>query len=95
MIEKERKQLRTEREQLLTLLNQWDPAGLIQDGASRSEYDRLVDPLFSLLSREPREAEIVAFLDREVREQFGVTPPEPARFATKVLTWSRMRDLTQ
>ena len=43
----------------------------------------------------PTLAEIAAFLDREVREQFGVTPPEPARFATKVLTWARMREVTQ
>jgi hypothetical protein len=90
-MEKERKQLRTDREQLLTLVNQWDPVGLLEEGASRNEYSAIVDRLFSLLADEPSEAEIAAFLEREVREQFGNDAREPARFATKVFTWSRLR----
>lgn len=86
-----RKQLRTEREQLLTLVNQWDPAGVIEAGASRDEYDGLVDRLFDLLDRETRESEIAKFLDREVNEHFGVKPRQTALFATKVLAWFRMR----
>jgi len=87
----ERKHPRTEREQLLTLVNQWDPAGLIRTGALRGEYDLLIDKLFGLLTREASEAEIAAFLDREVLERFGVRAPLPARFAAKVVAWSRLR----
>lgn len=89
---KERKGTRSEREQLLTLVNQWDPAGLLEAGAPRNEYAALVDKLFETLSREPSEAEVTTFLDSEVTEQFGKTAPETARFAAKVLTWSRLRD---
>ena len=87
----ERKQLRTDREQLLTLVNQWDPAGLLEAGASRNEYSAIVDRLFTLLANEPSEAEIAAFLEREVTAQFGTGARDSARFATKVLTWSRLR----
>ena len=87
-----RKQNRNEREQLLTLVNQWDPAGLLQAGKPRNSYDLLVDNLLSFLFNEPGEPEIAAFLDREVRAQYKVKAPESTRFATKVLTWSRMSE---
>lgn len=91
MQEKKRKQERSERDQLLTLVNQWDPAGLLGAGAARDEYGPLVDKLFSLLSNESSAAAITEFLDSEVRGQFGIAPPQPAQFAAKVLTWSRLR----
>ncbi|MGZ7078776.1 MAG: hypothetical protein ACXVJT_05105 [Thermoanaerobaculia bacterium] len=90
-MEKKRKQLRTDREQLLTLVNQWDPVRRLEEGASRDSYSALVDRLFSLIADEPSEAEIAAFLEREVREEFGTDAREPARFATKVFMWSRLR----
>jgi hypothetical protein len=91
VIQTERRQVRTEREQLLTLINQWDPAGLIQSGAPRDAYERLVDPLYDLLAQQTAEADIAALLDRELREHFGVTPQGTPRFAAKVLAWSGMR----
>lgn len=90
-MQKERRQPRTDREQLLTLVNQWDPAGSLAQGASRDAYSTLVDRLFNLVANEPSEEEITAFLVREVREQFGRDASEPARFATKVFMWSRLR----
>ena len=87
-----RKQQRTERDQLLTLVNQWDPAGLIGAGAPRDEYAALVDQLFELLAGETAEAQVAAFLDSEVREQFGMAPPQAGQFAAKILAWSRLRD---
>ncbi len=94
-MEKERKQLRTDREQLLTLVNQWDPVGRLEAGAPRDVYGVVVDRLFSLLADDRSEAEILTFLEREVRQQFGTDAREPARFATKVYMWSRMRSPAQ
>lgn len=91
MQDTQRKQERTERDQLLTLVNQWDPAGLLGAGAARHEYGPLVDKLFTLLERESSADTVTDFLDSEVRGQFGIAPPQPAQFAAKVLTWSRLR----
>jgi hypothetical protein len=85
--DKPRKAPRTRRGQLLTLLNGWDPAGLLQAGASRDEYDSIVDSLLSLLSRNAGKAEVAAFLQREVSEKFGKAPPDASQFAAKAVAW--------
>ena len=64
---------------------------MIKAGGPRHQYDALVDKLFDVLTPETSEAEIAAFLEAEVRGQFQTAAPEAARFAAKVLTWSRMR----
>ena len=76
-------------------MNQWDPAGLIGAGAPRDEYGALVDKLFGLLAHEPSDSAVVSFLESEVKDQFGIAPPQPGQFAAKVLTWSRLREDAQ
>lgn len=90
MQNKPRKAPRTRRDQLLTLLNGWDPAGLLQAGAPRDEYDRIVDTLLALLSRNAGKEEVAAFLEREVREHFGKAPPDSSQFAAKAVTWFQL-----
>ncbi|HMC23036.1 MAG TPA: hypothetical protein VKL19_14385 [Thermoanaerobaculia bacterium] len=92
---KERKELRDRRGQLLTLLNGWDPAGLLDAGAPRDEYDCIVDNLLDLLSRTTSETEVTAFLKQEVSEHFGVAAPDAYRFAAKAVAWFRMIDAEQ
>ena len=90
MTSKQRKTIRTRREQLLTLLNGWDPAGLLNAGAPRDEYDCVVDQLLSLLSRQTGEEEVAQFIESEIRDHFGRTPQGAAQFATKAVAWFRM-----
>jgi hypothetical protein len=87
---KHRKETRNQQGQLLTLLNGWDPAGLLNAGAPRNEYDFIVDELLGLLSRNTSQADVTAFLEREVIEHFGTPAPDAARFAAKVIAWFRM-----
>ena len=82
-----RRTVRTPSEQLLTLLNGWDPAGVLVAGGTRNEYGSMVEGLLEALSRNPTREEVTALLDREVREHFDVTPRDSAQFAAKVITW--------
>jgi hypothetical protein len=83
----QRKAARDRRGELLTLLNGWDPAGLLAAGAPRDEYDCVVDKVLSALSHGGSREEIVELLDSEILEHFGVQPNETGLFATKVATW--------
>lgn len=86
----ERRKLRDEHGQLLTLLNEWDPAGIVGAGEGRDRYSPLADALLDALGDGGSEEDITAFLEREIKGQFGRKPPDAARFATKVIAWSRM-----
>jgi hypothetical protein len=87
---KPRKEQRTPRGQLLTLLNGWDPVGLLWAGAPRNEYDGIVDALLGLLSRNATKGEVVAFLEREISERFGTAAPDASQFAAKAIAWFQM-----
>lgn len=86
----ERKGIRDRREQLLTLLNGWDPAGRLRAGGPRDAYEQLVDDLLDLLSRAPGKEEIASFLERRIDEHFRVKPDGAEAFANKVLVWSQL-----
>lgn len=86
----ERRKLRDEHGQLLTLLNEWDPAGIVGAGEGRDRYSPLADALLDVLGDGGSEEDITAFLEREIKGRFGRTPADAARFATKVIAWSRM-----
>ena len=88
--DKQRRSMRTRRDQLLTLLNGWDPAGLLKAGAPRDEYDWIVDKLSDLLERNAGKEEVAAFLAREVSEHFGTVAPDASQFAAKAVAWFRM-----
>jgi hypothetical protein len=86
----QRRKLRTQNGQLLTLLNEWDPGGVVGAGAGRDQYASLADALLEQLGESRSEAEITAFLEREIEAKFHRKPADASRFATKVVTWSRM-----
>jgi hypothetical protein len=85
-----KRNVRDERGQLLTLLNGWDPAGVVQAGGPRHEYDQLVEPLLQLLSQDATREEVAAFLEREISTTFGKAPRDATQFAAKVVTWYEM-----
>lgn len=71
----------------MTLLNGWDPAGLLAAGAPRNEYDFIIEGLLDLLSRHVPESEVASFLEAEISQHFGVRPQGAAQFAKKAVTW--------
>jgi len=87
---KQRRAVRDQREQLLTLVNGWDPAGRLAAGALRTVYDSVVDKLLALLSRNATRDEVAAFLEREIAEGFGAKPPDAHAFAKKAVAWFQM-----
>ncbi len=90
MKDKQRKTARPQRGQLLTLLNGWDPAGLLAAGAARDKYDWLVDKLLAFLSQNPNKEDVAAFLEREMSEHFGTRVSDASHFAAKAVAWFQM-----
>ena len=90
MEQKKRKAVRGLREQLLTLINGWDPAGVLESGGQRDEYGRVVDELLSLLSQQPTTKQLAHFLESEIAEYFGAVPNGASQFATKAISWYRI-----
>ena len=86
----DRKAPRDAHEQVLTLLNGWDPAGRLASGAARSVYQPLVDPLLDLLGRKASGEEITAFIERELHERYRHDAKNADQFAKKLLTWSEL-----
>jgi GGDEF domain-containing protein len=95
MEEKQRTHVRAQREQLLTLVNSWDPAGLLGAGAPRDQYDFVIDQLLGLLSRRATKDEIAEFLEREVSARFGTKPPDAGQFATRAVAWFQLASREQ
>jgi hypothetical protein len=92
---KQRNAVRAQREQLLTLVNGWDPIGLLAAGAPRSEYEFVIDKLLELLSRNETEEEIARFLERGIADHFGTQPTGAGPFAKKVVAWFQMTSTQQ
>ena len=88
----ERKTSRGQRDQLLTLINGWDPAGLLAAGASRDAYEGIVDDLLNVLAGRATAGELAAFLDTEIEARFGAPPVDSMRFATKTVSWFEMSE---
>jgi hypothetical protein len=80
--------------ELRALLRGWDPIGVFQDEdpeqhAPEDEYDCLVPRLYGRLRAGEREPEILAFLEHELVEHFGLRPRREAdrQFAGYVVGW--------
>jgi hypothetical protein len=95
MDQETRKADRGRREQLVTLVNGWDPARLLAAGAPRDEYDSVVDKLLSLLSRQGTVEEVANFLDSEISAHFGARPNGAAQFAKKAVSWFHIASADQ
>ena len=87
---RQRRSQRGRREQLLTLVNGWDPAGVLQAGGSRDSYEWLADKLLPLLEQNAGNDAVTAFLAREVDAHFHAAAPDVPQFAAKVVTWFRV-----
>lgn len=91
----QRQAARDQRDQLLTLVNGWDPVGLLESGAPRDKYDYLVDDLLGLLSSNATHDEIVSFLEREIAGRLGAKLNGAVAFANKAIAWFEMASMQQ
>lgn len=85
----EQQQLRHVADGLQSLLNQWDPIGLVGADGPTDEYECLVWPVVRLL-REGVSAEVLAeHLTKELQSHFGLEPQAcaPGEFAVSVKRW--------
>ena len=74
-----RSELRQRYDELRTLVNRWDPIGVMEDPSwPRDEYDCLVGPVLRHLEDGASAATIAAFLSDELAGHFG-QPVAPAR----------------
>lgn len=54
------------------MVNEWDPLGLIEDGAPEDEYDCLVQKIYSLLQKESSPKAIEELILDELESHFGM-----------------------
>lgn len=77
--------------ELQRLLNQWDPIGVYDPETNfpDDEYDCLYQPLMSRLRAGQDAATIASFLQRELRQHFGLDPgpSKPEVFARRLVAW--------
>ena len=83
-------------QELRDLAWDWDPIGVREQREDiDDEYDCVLNQLISLLARGAGRDDIVAFLERELTDQFGIdpAPPREAQFAAEAMSWwERRRD---
>ncbi len=81
---------------LRDIVNRWDPIGVFgfrEIDWPKNEYDCVVEPLMSLLRSGKTTEEITQYLERQVRDHFGVevVPGKAARCADEAFTWFHRR----
>lgn len=71
---------------LQKLLNKWN---LLRVPVPPDEYDCLINPLLSMLHRKSSKQEIIKFIEKEMRNHFGVEleTKELEKFAESLINW--------
>ncbi len=69
------------------LIDAWDPAGLLQIGAPKDEYECLVAPILSHLKRGDDPVQLATWLQSYIADHFEVSSPDARAFAEKVWAW--------
>jgi hypothetical protein len=83
----EKHELRQRWAQLRSLINEWDPIGLIEAGSPNDEYECIVGPLLRRLEERAGETAIAAFLAAEFDEHFGSPISDSSSFAERAIVW--------
>ncbi len=83
----EKQELRKRWAELRTLVNEWDPIGLIEAGAPVDEYECIVGPLLRQLEEGTTERQIAEYLSHELTEHFSVRVVETAEFTARAKSW--------
>jgi hypothetical protein len=59
-----------------TLLNEFDPCGLIHTGAPSNEYDCLTEKILSHIINKKSKSELINMINNEIKNHFGA-PTKP------------------
>jgi hypothetical protein len=73
--------------ELRSLVNAWDPIGLIEAGAPEDEYECIVGPLMRMLEERASQATMNSFLLREFDEHFRVPIDDSSDFVRSAAAW--------
>jgi hypothetical protein len=83
--------MRIEKHELRSLMNDWDPIGLIEAGAPADEYECVVGPLLRMLEERAPVGAIAKYLASEFEEHFGVPITDAAAFGERASSWYETR----
>jgi hypothetical protein len=70
-----------------SLVNEWDPIGLISAGAPDDEYECVVGPVLRMLETSEAPETIGAYLEIEFAEHFGMPGVAASEFAVQAHQW--------
>ncbi|MDP9179237.1 MAG: hypothetical protein M3O61_16295, partial [Gemmatimonadota bacterium] len=73
------------------LVNEWDPIGLVSDGAPEDEYECVVGPVLRMLETSETPEAISAYLEGEFAGHFGIPGIAASEFALQTHEWYRKR----
>ena len=59
-----------------TLLNEFDPCGLIHTGVPSNEYDCLTEKILSYITNKKSKSELINMINNEIKYRFGA-PTKP------------------
>lgn len=78
-----------EKKELIDLLNQWDPIGIMSLEAPKDEYDCFVNPILSILHKGKGKSELTNFLKKHLEDHMGLDSKDskPDEFAEKIMSW--------
>jgi hypothetical protein len=77
--------------ELRQIVNRWDPIGVFDHDSDwpQDEYECMVGPLMPMLERGRSVPELVAYMQKELREHFGLdpVPGEAEQCAAEAIAW--------
>lgn len=82
-----KRELRQRSLELRSLVNEWDPIGLIAAGAPLDEYECVTGPLLRMLEERAGTETIANYLATEFAEHFGVPITDAAAFSKRASSW--------
>ena len=83
----EKQEIRQQLRELRSLVMEWDPFGLVAEGAPVHEYECMVGPLLRHLHEKEGNSQIASFLSAELADHFGVPDIDATAFAARAVDW--------
>lgn len=92
VVEKIKKDKKAQYQELIDLLNEWDPLNVSSETV-KDEYDCFLGPILNTLQKNPSKEELVDVINKHLEEHVGVEAKnyDTEKFANKVLTWWRLK----
>ena len=85
-----KKAIADEQKELIYMLNEWDPIGILPgEEGPMEEYDCIAGPILSLLHRGENKKKLIIFFNELLKNHIGLEPEDskPAEIADKIMNW--------